>query len=89
MKISKIVCNIDSLPKVIEVITDYGVYDFHVHVEVDGLIVSIRVNNYISSDDYEDIKRKFKFETLSHLMDGVYMYDEDGHRLEIDGFHDV
>lgn len=83
MKINKITCCIDDITKTIEIITDNNVYDFNVSIQ--GIFVNIRINNSISTDHYDEIKKRFEYETMSHLMDGVYIYPEDGPRLEIDG----
>ena len=83
MKIIKITCYIGDITKVIETLVCNNVYDFNITIH--DASVTIRINNSISIEDYEQIKDSFRFDTRTRVMRAVYIYPEDGRKIEIYG----
>lgn len=81
MKITKVVCNIDSFTTVAEILIDNNVYDFGVNIN--GIFTNIRINNTIPGEEYEKIINALNRLAEQRQIDGVYIYPEDGDRVEI------
>lgn len=83
MKIIKITCDVGYITKAIEILVANNVYDFNITIH--GVSVNIRINNSISIEDYDQMKDSFRFDARTGITRPVYIYTEDGRKIELDG----